>query len=444
MSATRKVTFWAVLALASPSMISQFISAPFIGIVPGLYAKYLGMPLAALSVIILVSRVFDAITDPAVGLLSDHYKKRWNTRKPWLVIGFLTAALASWFISSPSDGTSIIYFATWSLVFYLGWTMIEVPHNAWASEVTQDYNQRTTVFFVKTMFAVLGALGFALVPLLPMFATTEFTFETMKVTAVIFFCLGSVCVMSAVFFAPDGRQPAPRARGVMMGRSYIRSMLSNGPFLRFLIAFLIAGLAAGMNGTLQFIYLDVYLGLGKNVAAILGTGVFLGLFGIGVWYLVMLRMQKHRAWSLSLGLGAFWILAPATLSPGEAAFIPYTIMFAGMVLSVGAGLIAPYTLLADIVDYDRWRSGEDRAGSYFSIFLFAVKINTALGGAVAFFMLGISGFDAAATAQSVSGGWGIRLAFSIVPGILYLVACAVMWNYPLSRERHQEIVSELS
>ena len=443
MAQGRNITVAAILALAAPSLISQFISAPFIGVVPGLYAKYMGLSLAAISAIVLVSRIFDAVTDPVIGLLSDRYKRRWKTRKPWLVLGFLVTALAGWFVATPPEASGIVYFAAWSLVFYLGWTMIEVPHNAWSAEITENYNRRTTVFFAKTMFAAVGTLAFALVPLLPIFESTEFTFETMRVTAFIFLGLGLVCILSAVALAPSGTTAPPGKPAMRLGPKYLISMFANGPFTRFIIAFLISGLAAGMNGTLQFLFLDAYLGLGEHVAVALGSGVFLGIFGIIAWYLIMLRMQKHRAWAISLALGSGWILAPAVLVPGEQALVPYMVMFAGMVLSIGAGLIAPYTLLGDIVDHDRWKTGEDRAGIYFAVFLFAVKLNTALGGALAFLLLDLTGFDATAEGQTLLAGFGIRLAFAIVPGVLFLIACAIMWTYPLTRDRHAEILAEL-
>lgn len=443
MTKNANITLVAILALAAPSLISQFISAPFIGVVPGLYAKYAGVSLAAISAIVLVSRIFDAITDPVIGLLSDRYKRQWRTRKPWLVLGFLVTALAAWFVSTPPESAGVIYFAAWSLVFYLGWTMIEVPHNAWSAEITENYNRRTTIFFVKTVFGAVGALAFAVVPLLPIFESREFTFETMRVTALIFLGLGFICVSSALFLAPSGTSAVPEKPTMRLGPKYLASMFGNGPFTRFIIAFLISGLAAGMNGTLQFLFVDAYLGLGEHVAVVLGGGVFLGIFGIIIWYFVMMRMQKHRAWAISLALGAGWILAPSVLLPGDQALIPYTVMFAGMVVSVGAGLIAPYSLLGDIIDYDRWKTGQDRAGGYFAVFLFIVKLNTALGGALAFLLLDLTGFDAAVTNQTLLAGVGIRLAFAIVPGILFLSACLIMWNYPLTRARHEEMRAEL-
>lgn len=442
MTCQKQITIFAIIALAAPSLISQFISVPFIGVVPGLYARYAGLSMASIAAVVLFSRIFDAITDPFIGLLSDYYKRKWRTRKPWLVFGFVITALAAWFVASPPESSGLFHFALWSLIFYFGWTMIEVPHNAWAAEITENYNRRTTVFFTKTIFAAVGALAFALVPLLPFFQTTEFTFETMRATAVIFVLLGLVCVTSAVCLAPSGHA-APRQTGMKLGPEFLLSMFGNGPFARFIFAFVISGLAAGMNGTLQFVFLDSYLGLGEHVSVALGSGVFLGIFGIAGWYFLMLRMQKHRAWAISLALGAGWILAPAALSPGEGALIPYMVMFAGMVLSIGAGLITPYTLLGDIIDFDRWKTGEDRAGAYFAVFLFAVKMNTALGGAAAFFLLDLSGYEVSAASQSGPASLGIRLAFAIVPGILFLVGSAVMWTYPLTRARHQEILAEL-
>ncbi|MEQ8266554.1 MAG: MFS transporter [Parvibaculum sp.] len=424
-----------VAAYAAPALATQFIMAPFTNVLPGMYAKYWGLDMAAIAAALLLARLFDAVSDPLVGHLSDRTRTRLGARKPWLMAGFLVTALSAWFVYVPPASPGFAYFVFWSMAFYLGWTMIEIPHTAWGAEVTQDYTGRNRVFLAKTVAAVAGTLCMALVPLLPFFETTEMTPDVMRVIALIFLLFGPVCIGFAVYAAPAGA-PAPSSAPSVNIWRFVATILANRPFLRFLSAFLINGLAAGMNGVMLYIYIDSYLKLGDKMPYVLGAGVLLGLGGLPVWYAVMQKIGKHKAWSLSLSLAGASVLMPAFLVPGPEAFLPYMLMFCVLVLCSGAGLVAPYSILADVVDYDSLRSGTQRAGAYFALFLLFVKANVALGGAIAFALLAAFGYDPALADNDATAVWGLKAAYAVIPSLLFIASAALLWTYPLNGRRH--------
>ncbi|MDE0192779.1 MAG: MFS transporter [Gammaproteobacteria bacterium] len=424
-------------AYALPAVATQFVYAPLSTVLPGIYAKYYGLSAAAISGVLLATRFFDAVTDPLIGHLSDTTRGRFGRRKPWIAAGCLVTALAMWQVADPRGSAHVaLYFTLWSAVFYFGWTMMEIPHTAWGSELTNDYKRRNQVFFSRTLASVVGPLGFAAVPLVIGAATTEITPQVMRATAVAFAVAAPLCVAAALVFVAD-RQDGTATRQKMKVGAALRAIGYNGIFWRLFGVFVMGGLAAGIYGALQFVYLDTYLGIGDMVPYALGAMMICSLLGLPLWLWLLNHVDKHRAWALSLGLAGVWVGLPATLTPGESSFVPMLVMVIGLALASGAGAIVPFALLGDLVDYDELKTGVNRAGAYYAVFLFGVKVNAAIGGSIAFGILAIAGYDAAADVHSTAGILGLKTAFAVVPGILFAAAALSVVRFPLTRRRHE-------
>lgn len=423
-----------LIAYAMPVLATQFVYTSFTTVLPGVYAKYFGLSAASIALALLVTRVFDAVSDPLIGYFSDTTRSRLGRRKPWMLAGTVIASVGIWQVSLPDlDGNVMLHFTFWAVVFYLGWTMMEIPHTAWASELDTRYEGRNRVFFLRTIFSIFGPLGFAAIPLLIAAPTTEMTPQVMDTVAIVFILAAPVCVAIAVFMVPTVETSREAPTSVL---SALRAISSNMLFWRLFLVFVTGGLAAGISGTLQFIYLDTFLGIGDKLAYAMGAMMLSALVGLPIWLVILKFVDKPKGWSLSLLLASVWVGAPAILDPGEGAFVPYLVMAVGLALSSGAGAMVPFALLGDVVDYDEWKNGHNRAGSYYSVFLFGVKLNAAIGGSVAFGLLAYFGYDAAASSHSADAVQGLKLTYALIPASLFAIAAGLVFFFPLTRQRH--------
>lgn len=433
-----------LVAYAMPTLATQFVYASFTTVLPGVYAKYFGLSAAAIATALLVTRVFDAVSDPLIGHLSDITRSGLGRRKPWIATGTLITALAIWQVSQPdTSGDVALHFTFWSILFYLGWTMMEIPHTAWGSELTSDYDGRNRVFFTRTLFSILGPLCFAAIPVVIVAPTTEMTPQVMSAVALAFILFAPFCIGASILFVPA--QAVIRTEATETGLvSAFSAIRSNLLFWRLIGIFLIGGFAAGINGTLLFIYVDTYLAIGEKLPYAFGAMFVAALLGLPLWLFALRFIDKHRAWALSLGMASLWVIAPALLDPGEGAFIPFLVMSVGLALSAGAGAMVPFSLLGDVIDYDEFKRGSNRAGAYFSVFTFAVKLNAAIGGSVAFGLLAFFGYDPAATNNTAASVTGLKATYAVIPGMLFLAAAFSVYWFPLNRRKHQTVARALA
>ena len=107
-----------MLAYASPFCASAFLLAPTWFVLPGIYSKYYGLELTAVAFVVLCARVFDAVADPIIGILSNRHRVRGGSRKVWVVAGGISFAIAAYFLFIPSESVSLSYYLLFSLIFF--------------------------------------------------------------------------------------------------------------------------------------------------------------------------------------------------------------------------------------------------------------------------------------------------------------------------------------
>ena len=242
-SSSQPLSLSQYLAYVAPVMTVMFLLSPM-GVVKGIYAKHYGMALTTMATVLLVSRLFDAITDPLIGYWSDRYQARNGTRKPFVVAGGLLFVVSSYFLYVPVDPSTIdsstvvspVYFLTWFMLLYLAFTLFEIPHLAWAAELSSSSKEKNRIFSLRFLSTNLGTLCFYLVPFLPVFATRDFTPKTLQWAAggagvVMFFAI-LLCVLRT----PNG--PVVR-RDCSLKKETLWALrgevMANKPFLLFFI-----------------------------------------------------------------------------------------------------------------------------------------------------------------------------------------------------------------
>lgn len=423
---------------ALPSLISGILERPAFYIVPSIYAKYFGLDLSTIGTILLMARIFDVITDPLVGYLSDRTRSPYGSRKPWLVPAVALTVTAVYFLFTPPPEVTSAYFATWFLMLFMGWTMFEIPMAAWQAELTHDYDERSRIVGFRTAFSLAGGLLFALIPLLPIFESSEINPEVLTLIAWLVVIVMPIVTIIAMIVVPRGKTPELSVNPESIFKTF-RSAIGSWPMRFFLLSFVASGIGWGVLNSAIFLFIDTYLLIGDRLPWILMAISISNVVAVPIWLKLFARWQRHRCWAVGTTLAALCVLSSVFLTPGPSSF--YFMFLIGTLygLLIPSYYVAAPALIADIIDFDALRTGHNRAGQYNALHYFVMKLNNALGGAFAFWVLAFFGYQANALVHDVSEVIGLKLAMAVLPFILVSISAAIIWRFPLT-ERKQRVV----
>lgn len=421
-----------------PVMMSIFPALVFI---PRFYASDVGVSLAAVGTIILIVRIIDVFTDPLMGFISDRTTFRFGKRKPWIVLSVPLLMVSIWQLFMPPDGAGGVHMFIWMSVMGIGTTMVLIPYYAWGAELSDDYNERSKITGWRAGAGVVGQLTAQLVPAAALlFFGLGGSATVLELVGITMLIVMPICILATVSMVPEPERTLRSVTPVLPG---LKLMITNKPFLRLIIAFMIGHLGLNITTPLYLFFVADVLGAEDKSIYMLSLFYITNLCSIPFWVWLANRVSKHRAYTaafflisfahpfyLLLGPGDFWLMMPITVITGFAAG--------------GFSQALPNSMKADVIDLDTLRSGENRAALFFSAWSFAQKATASLGAAIAMFGLAALGFNAEPGA--VNGDdeiFGLRFLFSTVPSIFFLLGAALVWNFPITRERHAEIRAEL-
>lgn len=434
-----------LIAFSAPSLALSFVGVPAASFLPNVYAKQTAISLAAIGGVLLVSRVFDAITDQLVGYWSDRTRGPLGPRKPWLIAGLPVMLISVAFLFNPGPDAGILYFGAWSLLYYFGYTLIYVPHLAWASELSPDYTERSRIF---TFYSVTGQVGQFLIfgaPIVLHWASvldsSEMDAGYMRVLIWCFFAVFPIVIAIALWFAPQGeRKPA----APIDFRTAFLSLARNQLLRRYMSIFLLYGVSAGMFTALIIVYFDSYMGIAELFSYALIAMVAVSILSLYPWMKLVKRFGKHRPWAWSW-LGSI-LTTPLLIlfPPGHASFLPVLAIFLLYAAWESVSNVVSQSILADLVDYDALITGSDKAGSFYALQGLMVKMAYAVGAGLAFILLDIFHYSIQAPeTNDAASKAGFMVAFLILPSLLKAGAVALVWNYPLDKRRHDIVRKRL-
>jgi Na+/melibiose symporter-like transporter len=405
----------------------SMLMSPTAAVLPNFYLEYSAVTLTGLATATFVARLFDGLTDPLIGLLSD----RSGRRKPWMVGGALIVAAGAWPLYTPSADAGVMHLLGWYLVVTLGWTLVEIPHTAMAAELSPDYHERSRISLWRQLLGFVGGVLFMASPMLLAAGGTAFTPEVMRSIAVFILVGLPVLVGLMCWTVPE---PARRlaTRRIRPADLWL-ALKKNPPLQYFLVTQVLFGLATGAVSSLFVIYSSQYLGLAEKIPHIAMPMTLAMAAGMPLWLALMRRIDKHRAWAIAAVGMIATLIAVLGIPPGRLG--PMVAVMTSFGFFLGLSSIALPSLLADIVDYDLWRNRKDRAAIFFAFQALVTKLNQGIGGAIALGIPALFGFDAKAglTDRAVLG---LKLAFVAWPCVLLLPMLVLAWRYPLDRKAH--------
>ncbi|HJP03923.1 MAG: MFS transporter [Gammaproteobacteria bacterium] len=407
--------------------------------------NYLGISAAVAGWLIGLSKFYDLITDPLIAQVSDRTKSGMGRRRPYLLAGavFCPLALVLLFAVPDFDSHTLLlgWLAIMLLVYATGFTLFNVPYLAMAAEITSSKRERTLIMAQRIFFSTLGVLTIsALGPeLIELFGKGVRGYQGMsQVLATV------VCFAMLLTFATTRRAPtiAPSSREAYGLKRQIRLLAGNRPFLYYVLAKIFMFLSQSSVQVVMIYFAYYLLGSDESILQAFGVGYTVGsVLTLPLWnYLISGYLGKRNAFMVSaLGLGTVflsWLLA----GEGEATYLLY-IRFGLLGVFSAGSQVAASSMLPDIMEYDRKRTGLNQEGLYAAAFSVVEKVANTLGPIVLGSLLGLTGYVAAERgefpAQPDAAITVIQLMVSVIPFAMTVLAAWCISKYTLSPSRDE-------
>ena len=420
---------------AFPAMpLAAFLQSKYILLMP-LYAITMGLDAKAIAGIFFTTKMFDVVTDPIFGIVSDRYTTRWGRRRPWLVLGTLVLMLAIYMLFIPTGKVGANYLFGWLIIVYIGWTMTTVSHTAWALELSADYDQRTQITGWLQVSAMIGMMLVALAPaLLEQFGSPT---HADKVAAVgwMLIVLLPIAVFVCLRSLPEPTAPPPAHIGF---RRALAIVAGNWALLRLLAANAAITAAYAVVQALFVFFVTSTLLLGDRTGFVLFFLMVGGMVFIPVWVKLAQHFSKHATMQLAVLYG---MVVPALLfflPPGHLWLTAGAFLFVGAITS--AHELLPRTMMADVCDHDQAESGTEQMGLYYSLLQLSSKLAAGLMASAIYMGLAWVGFDAKVGGQNSQAMIdNVRYLIVFTPIAAYVLVLLLMWKYPINRERQKEL-----
>ena len=403
-----------------------------------------GLTPATAAASIFIGRSWDYINDPIIGHISDRTRTRWGRRRPFLLFGALPFALAFtllW-VRPPWESPAALaaYYAVAYLVFDAAATFVYMPYYALTPELTNDYDERTTLTSYRMFFSILGSLIAFIVPVMIVGSIQPESVSRFAVMGIVF-AVASALPLLSVFFGTRER-PEYMAQEQPKLKESLKAAYQNRPFVFGAVIFLITWVSMDILQTTLLYFIKYIVQREAESDIIMGTIFVTAIFALPFWNWVSKRYSKR--WAYILGV-AFWAavqMVLISLNPDSPVpLILFLCVLAG--IGVGAAHVLPWAIIPDAIEWDEWKTGERHEGTFYSLITLAQKVASSIAVPLALLVLDATGYIANAAQQPESAVWGIRIVIGPIPALLLGAGIIFALKYPLSRKEFSSLVEDL-
>jgi glycoside/pentoside/hexuronide:cation symporter, GPH family len=430
------------LLYGAPSFAGAAMIIPIFIHMPKFYADVVLVPLGYLAMAIAIARSLDALSDPLMGWISDHTHTRLGRRRPYMLIGAPLCGIAFFCLLNPPEALkgkdAAIWFGVTFILYFIFHTIYVLPHYALGPELTQNYNDRSTLFAWRESFTILGTILASAAPgaLKAAFHLTERQqFFDLGIFFGVALTLLYWLLVLTVKERPDfvARESNPLVPGV-------RRALRNRPFSILLTSYVVGSIAGAIPATMMpFFNQYVIHPADPNVWL---SKLLVGYFGFGflslpMWVWFARRVGKLNAWLVSFFLGISGGAAMFLLRPGDIGWLMVLICWAG--IGFGAGLFLTPSMQADVIDYDELYTGKRREAQYTAFWSMLPKFIAIPSAAIPIAILASLGYVPNAV-QSPHVVFAIRAIFALTPATCSVLSFLIARHFPITQAIHNAIL----
>lgn len=400
--------------------------------------------------IIGVAVLWDAITDPIIGILSDRCKSKYGKKRPFILFSAIPLAVVMmmlFHVVGFEGNAKVAYYVIFAMLFWTAYTVFNIPYFALGGCLTVNTDERTRIRSIAQVFNFIGVFFASAVPtfLVGLFKDMGCSDANSWQYAVII--IGTIAAVVILIswnatrgYELDIEETTDSTHDHIFKE--IKEVLQLRPYLNVLLSQLLFYASYTISSASILYFTENNLGMGETQASFIYAGVTAG--GIIVAILLgplAVKFDKRSVYIACMFIGGIIMVA------GK--FIPIhtlgvAILFSAVINIGSAGhWTLSYTLLYDVFEIDEFKNGKRREGFLMAFFSFCGKLGGAAAGTLTGFILEIAKYDASAPAQSATALAAIKSLFTFWPGIFCLAAGVVILLYPVTRERFQLMMTNL-
>lgn len=444
-------------------MASSMFWKVFSYYLPFFYSNVFGLGLADAAVLVLVTRIWDAVSDPMMGIVADRTHTRWGKYRPyllWFAVPFSVCGILLFTTPDIAYGGKLVWAYTTYILMMTVYTGINVPYGAMLGVISESPREKT-VYSSFRMFFAYGGSFIALAawqPLCDLFAAHGCTLQSAWQRSMM--VIAAACLVLFICCFLLTREHVKTLSSVSVGKDF-KSLLSNAPWWILIGAALCFNLFNTVRGAaVAYFFADV-IGFDARLdlfglSLLFYSGLFLSIgevanmIGVGLCVPIASALGKKSTFmAVNLALCVLSVLfffVPASASGY------WLMLLLQVVISMLTGIMSPliWSMYADVSDYSELRNNTASTGLIFSSSSMAQKFGGAIGGSAVLWLLGACGY-VVRTAENASDAIAqpheaitcLWMLLSLIPAGVALVSAAVIWIYPLTTTRVEEIVSKL-
>lgn len=403
------------------------------------YTDYAGVSAFAVGTIMMVSRLFDGVSDIIMGVIVDRTKSKYGKARPWILRMCIPFAISGVLLfsvpTSWAETPKLIYvFITYNLVSTVVYTAINVPYSALNALMTQNPYERSVLSIFRNLLATAGTLTINIftLPLVEFFGNnalawtkTFFIFGIIAIIAFLYTFWGtSERVKSVAQLQSTENNDVP----VLVG---IKALFKNKYWIMMTGMLALFFLMYAINGGSTVYYAKDILG-DKNL-----VGTINGIFNIvqicGMFFIAMMikKFGKRNIFALGLVLDIVGMLI-LNYSNGVMSLIIISSIIRGLGNACGGATM--WAMVSDTIDYGEWKTGYRTEGLVNSACSFGWKIGNGIGSALLGLILEAGGYVGTAITQTETALFSIEICFIWIPIAIYVIGLVIMSFYHLDKE----------
>ncbi len=390
---------------------------------------------------LLIGKIWDAVNDPLFGWLTDRSRSRFGKRRAFMIFGAVPLAISIallWYVPPADRLWTFVWIALTFILFDTLWTLTNVPYYALTSELTDDYDERSSLTTYRMAMAVPAYLvGAALTPaIVGLFALQRTGYAFIGIAY-------GLLAGGALLISAAGIRERPGLAVAPMEASPFKSLataLKNRPFVWLSITYFIVNISFAFIKVLMAYFVEYQLLMKDEIPLVMGLMLVCVTLSLPFWQWLSRKMDKGPAYAIGMALGALAVLLTFFLPHAATGLIYPVAALAGF--GFAANWIFPWAMVADVGDYDRAETGQQRSGMYYGVWGLATKISEALALAAVGWVLAGFGYIPN-VAQSPQALLGIRLFFGLAPAVCIFAALPLLIKYPITRRSHAQVRARL-